>query len=178
MDNVVQARGHDTSRHVLACFGGAGGQHACAIARALGIGSVYIHKSVSLQSRLFLCSLLTSLRKPLLDIFWFLHCLAVQCIVIGPVCVQWAGGRCVFVALWVCYHDNSKLCSSIFTKLGLSMKVVTISSWLNFGRPAPLEGVCGVAYIFGSALLQPVRSVCISPSAFSFVDNSLPLHFP
>jgi len=26
---------------------------------------------------------------------------------------------CVFVALWVCYHDNSKLCASIFTKLGL-----------------------------------------------------------
>lgn len=39
-----QARGHDTSRHVLACFGGAGGQHACAIARALGMKKVFIHK--------------------------------------------------------------------------------------------------------------------------------------
>jgi len=39
-----------------------------------------------------------------------------------------AGGRCVFVALWVCYHDNSKLHASIFTKLGLYVKVVTISS--------------------------------------------------
>ena len=58
------------------------------------------------------------------------HCvLAVaQCIVIGPV----SG----FVCLWVCYHDNSKLRASIF-KLGLSVKVVTISSWLNFGRPVP-----------------------------------------
>ena len=26
---------------------------------------------------------------------------------------------CVFVALWVCYHDNSKLHTSIFAKLGL-----------------------------------------------------------
>jgi len=38
---------------------------------------------------------------------------------------------CLFVAggqeVWVCYHDNSKLCASIFTKLGL-VKVVTISS--------------------------------------------------
>ena len=47
-----------------------------------------------------------------------LHCalsLAAQCIVIGPVCL------CVgmFVCLWVCYHDNSKLRASIFTKLGL-----------------------------------------------------------
>ena len=41
------------------------------------------------------------------------------------------------VCLWVCYHDNSKLCASIFIKLGLWVKVVTISSWLNFGRPAP-----------------------------------------
>jgi len=41
-------------------------------------------------------------------------------------CLQLAGGRCV--CLWVCYHDNSKLRASIFTKLGLWLKVVTISS--------------------------------------------------
>lgn len=33
---LTQAKGYDTSRHALACFGGAGGQHACAIARSLG----------------------------------------------------------------------------------------------------------------------------------------------
>ncbi|KAF5895808.1 5-oxoprolinase, partial [Clarias magur] len=41
---LTQAKGHDTSQHVLACFGGAGGQHACAIARSLGMKTVYIHK--------------------------------------------------------------------------------------------------------------------------------------
>ncbi|XP_071510031.1 5-oxoprolinase-like [Diadema antillarum] len=41
---LTQARGHDTSRHILACFGGAGGQHACAIARSLGMSSVFIHR--------------------------------------------------------------------------------------------------------------------------------------
>ncbi|XP_056155592.1 5-oxoprolinase isoform X2 [Lampris incognitus] len=41
---LTQAKGHDTSQHVLACFGGAGGQHACAIARALGMKNVFIHK--------------------------------------------------------------------------------------------------------------------------------------
>ncbi|XP_051872774.1 5-oxoprolinase isoform X2 [Pristis pectinata] len=40
----IQAKGHDTSRHILACFGGAGGQHACAIARSLGMKTVFIHK--------------------------------------------------------------------------------------------------------------------------------------
>ena len=44
-----------------------------------------------------------------------LHCnadeSAAQCIVIAPVCLC--------VCLWVCYHDNSKLRASIFTKLGL-----------------------------------------------------------
>jgi len=47
-----------------------------------------------------------------------LHCalrLAVQCVVIGPVCVFATGGWVV----WVCYHDNSKLHASILTKLGL-----------------------------------------------------------
>ena len=41
-----------------------------------------------------------------------LHCmlsLAVQCIVIGPVCVFAMGGRTGVVCVWVCYHDNSKL---------------------------------------------------------------------
>ena len=41
---LTQAKGYDTSRHVLACFGGAGGQHACAIARALGMKTVFIHR--------------------------------------------------------------------------------------------------------------------------------------
>ena len=41
---VFQAKGYDTSRHVLACFGGAGGQHACAIARSLGMKVVLIHR--------------------------------------------------------------------------------------------------------------------------------------
>lgn len=41
---LTQAKGYDTARHALACFGGAGGQHACAIARSLGMGTVFIHK--------------------------------------------------------------------------------------------------------------------------------------
>ena len=37
------ARGHDVTRYTLACFGGAGGQHACLVADALGIERVMIH---------------------------------------------------------------------------------------------------------------------------------------
>ncbi|XP_075770829.1 5-oxoprolinase, partial [Pelodiscus sinensis] len=48
--SLTQARGHDTSHHVLACFGGAGGQHACAIARALGMRRVFIHKHSGILS--------------------------------------------------------------------------------------------------------------------------------
>uniref|UniRef100_A0A670IUD6 5-oxoprolinase, ATP-hydrolysing n=1 Tax=Podarcis muralis TaxID=64176 RepID=A0A670IUD6_PODMU len=47
---LTQARGHDTSRHILACFGGAGGQHACAIAQALGMSKVFIHKHSGILS--------------------------------------------------------------------------------------------------------------------------------
>ena len=36
-------RGHDITRYVLATFGGAGGQHACAVADALGMTEVLIH---------------------------------------------------------------------------------------------------------------------------------------
>jgi 5-oxoprolinase (ATP-hydrolysing) len=36
-------RGYDITKYVLATFGGAGGQHACAVADALGMTSVLIH---------------------------------------------------------------------------------------------------------------------------------------
>ncbi|WMX48050.1 hydantoinase B/oxoprolinase family protein [Streptomyces roseicoloratus] len=35
-------RGHDVTRYALTSFGGAGGQHACAVADALGIGTVLV----------------------------------------------------------------------------------------------------------------------------------------
>ena len=35
-------RGHDITRYALASFGGAGGQHACAVADALGVGTVVV----------------------------------------------------------------------------------------------------------------------------------------
>ena len=35
-------RGHDITRYALTSFGGAGGQHACAVADALGIGTVLV----------------------------------------------------------------------------------------------------------------------------------------
>lgn len=41
---LTQMRGYDVTHHVLACFGGAGGQHACAIARSLGMKTIFIHR--------------------------------------------------------------------------------------------------------------------------------------
>jgi len=40
--------------------------------------------------------------------------------------------------------------------------------------PRPREGACGGAKFFGSALLQPVRSVCVSPSAFFIIAEFFP----
>ncbi len=45
-------RGHDVTRYTLCCFGGAGGQHACAVADALGIDSVFIHPLAGVLSAL------------------------------------------------------------------------------------------------------------------------------
>jgi len=47
---LTQGKGYDTSKHILACFGGAGGQHACAIARSLGMSEVYIHRYAGILS--------------------------------------------------------------------------------------------------------------------------------
>ena len=48
--NLTQARGFETGAHHLACFGGAGGQHACSVAASLGISRVIIHKYSSVLS--------------------------------------------------------------------------------------------------------------------------------
>ncbi|XP_028029518.1 5-oxoprolinase [Bombyx mandarina] len=47
---LTTARGHDAAQHALACFGGAGGQHACSVARRLGISTVLIHKYAGILS--------------------------------------------------------------------------------------------------------------------------------
>lgn len=50
IDNMANAikkisvqRGHDVTTYTLSCFGGAGGQHACGVADALAMQSVFIH---------------------------------------------------------------------------------------------------------------------------------------
>jgi 5-oxoprolinase (ATP-hydrolysing) len=40
---ISVARGYDVTKYALACFGGAGGQHACMIADRLGMTIVHIH---------------------------------------------------------------------------------------------------------------------------------------
>jgi 5-oxoprolinase (ATP-hydrolysing) len=48
--SLTEAKGHDTSRHRLATFGGAGGQHAVAIAESLGISQILLHRYSSVLS--------------------------------------------------------------------------------------------------------------------------------
>lgn len=52
MRNLTTMKGHDLTSHALGCFGGAGPQHACAIARALGISSILIHRHAGVLSAL------------------------------------------------------------------------------------------------------------------------------
>ncbi len=47
---VSVARGYDVTRYGLACFGGAGGQHACLVAEALGMTQIMIHPLAGLLS--------------------------------------------------------------------------------------------------------------------------------
>jgi 5-oxoprolinase (ATP-hydrolysing) len=47
---ISVARGYDVRRYVLVTFGGAGGQHACAIADALGMDQVIIHRLAGVLS--------------------------------------------------------------------------------------------------------------------------------
>ena len=45
-------RGHTVADHALCCFGGAAGQHACLVADALGMSSVFMHPQAGVLSAL------------------------------------------------------------------------------------------------------------------------------
>jgi 5-oxoprolinase (ATP-hydrolysing) len=47
---ISVARGYDVTQYTLQCFGGAGGQHACAVADALGIAQVFVHPMAGVLS--------------------------------------------------------------------------------------------------------------------------------
>ncbi len=49
---ITVARGHDCRDYTLFCFGGAGGQHACGVARALGIRRILLHPAGGVLSAL------------------------------------------------------------------------------------------------------------------------------
>ncbi|KAJ3012108.1 UNVERIFIED_CONTAM: hypothetical protein HDU68_001363 [Siphonaria sp. JEL0065] len=68
---LTQAKGHDTSKHILACFGGAGGQHACAIAKSLGIKKVLVHKHSAILSAygLSLADIVHEVQEPSQEVF-------------------------------------------------------------------------------------------------------------
>ncbi len=50
--NLTTQRGFNLADHAMACFGGAGPQHACAMARALGINRILIYKHAGVLSAL------------------------------------------------------------------------------------------------------------------------------
>jgi len=63
---LTQMKGHDLSTHVLACFGGAGPQHACAMARALGVQTVFVSRFAGVLSAygLLLADVVADVRAP------------------------------------------------------------------------------------------------------------------
>ncbi|KAI0967064.1 Hydantoinase/oxoprolinase-domain-containing protein [Xylaria arbuscula] len=63
---LTEARGHGTSEHILSCFGGAGVQHACDMAKALYISQVVIHTYSSILTAfgLSLTDLVHEIQRP------------------------------------------------------------------------------------------------------------------
>ena len=48
--NLTTMKGYDITKHSLSCFGGAGPQHCCAIAKSLGMKKIYVHKHSGILS--------------------------------------------------------------------------------------------------------------------------------
>ncbi|SCU77529.1 LANO_0A00606g1_1 [Lachancea nothofagi CBS 11611] len=63
---LTEARGHIVSNHRLITFGGAGGQHAVAVAQSLGIDTVIAHRYSSILSAygMFLADVVEDIQEP------------------------------------------------------------------------------------------------------------------
>lgn len=63
---LTEAKGKPAANHILACFGGAGAQHACAIARILGIEKVVVHNQAPVLSAfgLAIADVVVEVREP------------------------------------------------------------------------------------------------------------------
>ena len=48
--NLTTMKGYDVTKHALSCFGGAGPQHCCAIAKSLGMRKIFVHKHSGILS--------------------------------------------------------------------------------------------------------------------------------
>jgi 5-oxoprolinase (ATP-hydrolysing) len=62
-------RGYDVTAYTLCCFGGAGGQHACLIAEALGMTQIFIHPLAGVLSAYGIgCADLRSLKEKTIEV--------------------------------------------------------------------------------------------------------------
>src|SRR3546814_1449907 len=68
-------RGHDVTRYTLVSFGGAGGQHACLVADALGMTTVMIHPYAGVLSAYGRSEEHTSELQSLMRISYAVFCL-------------------------------------------------------------------------------------------------------
>ncbi|KAJ5806852.1 hypothetical protein N7474_010444 [Penicillium riverlandense] len=66
---LTEGKGYDLANHNLAVFGGAGGQHACDIARTLKISTIIIHKFSSILSAygMALADIVQEAQEPVVD---------------------------------------------------------------------------------------------------------------
>eukprot|EP00921_Rhytidocystis_pertsovi_P021062 GHVQ01033638.1.p1 GENE.GHVQ01033638.1~~GHVQ01033638.1.p1 ORF type:complete len:1145 (-),score=129.79 GHVQ01033638.1:1201-4635(-) len=48
--SLTLEKGYETGAHILGCFGGAGGLHACSMAKSLKISTIYVHKLAGILS--------------------------------------------------------------------------------------------------------------------------------
>jgi 5-oxoprolinase (ATP-hydrolysing) len=110
---LTQAKGYDTSRHVLACFGGAGGQHACAVARSLGMSTVYIHKYVCFH---FICHIY-NLAGFTDRIYWWNQKWFTGCVRQLLRCSRYAGILSAYgIALADVVHEAQETCSKVYSR--------------------------------------------------------------
>ncbi len=152
---ISVARGHDVTQYTLQCFGGAGGQHACAVADALGMTRILVHPLAGVLSAYGMgLADQSAMREATLEL---------ELDVAGVAAAQALAGRLGEEALselerqGVARHAAQLRCHALLRYLGTE---TTLPIPLG-DEAAPMQRAFEAAYAQRFAFLMPQRAIVI-----------------
>lgn len=158
-------RGYDVTEYTLACFGGAGGQHACLVADELGMDRIYIHRFAGVLSAFAMgLSDITAMREQAFERPLSSAALGAMHRVLGEL----AGSACSEVLAQGVPPERI----AVFERVHLKYEGTDTALILPAGDPDSLRAAFDTAYRQRFSFLMPGRSLVVEALSVEAVGRN------